>query len=158
MAGYTEYVLKLDIKEDTPNTVINILKYLFTDNKPLLSDIDLPNHKFFSDDRWKTVVHDSSFYHHPGRYEQLILDSEWNSADLFTRLDTKFTYLIEEFLDWLKPYIKTCDELTCIGYTWYEDTLSSSLIYLNNNEFYKFDTALVTNLEMALMPLVDKYE
>lgn len=73
MSGYTEFVLKLDIKEDTPIIVIDVLKYLFTENKPILSDLILPDHKFFTNEHWKAVVNDSSFYHHPGIYKQLVL-------------------------------------------------------------------------------------
>lgn len=134
MGMYTELVLKCQIKDEAPSQVKEVLKYLFKGGEELKT---LPDHKFFKCPRWNGIGQCSSFYHHPKA-----LSDYWtghgNNDDrggyLFSRSDLKnYDQEIENFLDWLMPYIDEY-EGQCIGWQWYEEDDEPTLLYKTYKE------------------------
>ena len=118
---YTELVLKCEVKADLPEDVEIILNYLFNDRETTL--LELPKHKFFTLYRWKMLGSCNSYYHVPWS------NSMYNEHYIFSRSDFKnYSNEIEEFIDWISPYI-IGKSGTCIGWTWYEEDSQPTLIY-----------------------------
>ena len=65
MGMYTEIYLKVSLKEDTPEEVINILKHMVGDDQCLNIDAELPDHPLFNTNRWDFMLCCSSYYHIP---------------------------------------------------------------------------------------------
>lgn len=119
MGMYTELVLKVQIKEDIPNEISNVLNYLF--NNEILDNISPPKHPFFETPRWTMVGRCSSYYHIPWSC------SQYEKNYIFSRSDFKdYSNEIELFLDWLNPYIDGTQG-ECIGWTWYETKRTPTL-------------------------------
>lgn len=122
MGMYTEIVIKADVNIGKLSEVEkSVLNYLFGDTDRPDS---LPNHPFFTLDRWSQVGHMSSFYHHPKPVNSVSDCGEY----IFSRSDIKnYNGEIEQFFDWFKP-LTTAREGQCIGYTWYEEDDIPTLI------------------------------
>ncbi len=115
---YTELVLKVNLKDETPTEVREILSYLFDAERPFstLPAFALPDHPFFKCDRWRNVGNGSSFYHHPKALSHI--DKDY----LFSRSDIKnYDEEIEKFLNWLSPYLNEYQRGNCVGWYWYEE-------------------------------------
>ena len=120
MGMYTEIIIKARIKESIPKEVRKTLEYLFNgDECPSI----LPVHPFFNLPRWDSIGKCSSFYHIPWA------DSKYEKDYLFSRSDLKnYDGEIEAFFSWIKQYVNETPE-TCIGWSWYEENPSPTLIY-----------------------------
>lgn len=141
MGNYKELILKVDLKEDDlPDNVINVLQYLFTNDKTEIDIKDLPDHELFKLDswrsKWKLVGSGTSAYHPGGVYNELIY-AFGKPTSLFTKFDMRAeSDTIEFFLDWLKPYIETYGEIKCIGWIWFNDQDNEpSLLYFYENRY-----------------------
>lgn len=120
MGMYTELVIKADIKHNLPKEVEKVLQYLFNnDAKPT----KLPHHPFFECQRWDCIGKSSSHYHIPQTL------NFYDGTYLFSRSDLKnYGGEIEDFVNWLSPYIN-CEKEKCIGWSWYEEDDSPTLLY-----------------------------
>ena len=125
MGMYTELVLKCQIKGDTPKEVMDVIQYMFAGaDKPA----KLPEHEFFTLERWDFIGSCSSFYHHPAVVNSYPKFDYSDEQYIFSRSDIKnYSGEIQAFLDWVKPYIDAM-EGQCIGWTWYEEELQPTLI------------------------------
>jgi hypothetical protein len=126
MGMYTELNIGVAFKEDTPKEIIDAVKYLLceTKEKPCI------DHELFGCPRHRMVLTGDSFYF------DSISDSkmEYNDIDgqyhLNVRSNLKnYDSEIENFLDFISPYIET-DEF--IGYMRYEESEKPTLIYIDN--------------------------
>lgn len=125
MGMYTELVLKCQIKEDAPQEVKDVVNYLFRNQR---KPERLPDHAFFSCDRWDFIGKSCSYYHHPGVVNDV--NDEFGDISIFSRSDIKnYDGEIESFIDWLKPYIDA-PEGQCIGWSWYEEEQQPTLIII----------------------------
>lgn len=123
MGMYTELVLKVNLSEGCP---VDILEYMFGEGEMPKS---LPSHKFFSCPRWDFIGKCSSHYHHPESVNSFPIYDYTKSRSLFSRSDLKnYDDEIELFIDWLQPYIEG-ERGTCIGWSWYEERISPTLIF-----------------------------
>lgn len=122
MGMYTEIVVKADVNINELSEVEkSTLNYLFGDGD--LPD-SLPEHVFFTLDRWSQIGKMASFYHHPKSINSISDDGEY----IFSRSDIKnYSGEIEQFFDWFKP-LTTAQEGQCIGYMWYEEDDVPTLI------------------------------
>ena len=103
MGMYTELIFGASLKKDTPETVINALKYMIgeAEEKPL--DFPLP------DGRCESLFQYGSYYfaiNEPVKRMWLDeVDKEWHIS---TRSNLKnYESEIETFLEWIKPYIES---------------------------------------------------
>lgn len=136
MGMYTELVLKCQIKDDAPSEVKEVLKHLFKESGKA-DVLQLPDHKFFKCPRWDLIGQCSSFYHHPKALSDYWTghgNDDNRGGYLFSRSDLKnYDREIENFLDWLMPYIDEY-EGQCIGWQWYEEDDEPTLLYKTHKE------------------------
>ena len=131
MGMYTEIVIKACIKSNIDKVDRDILNFMF--NRDVDPPDVLPEHEFFKCDRWDSIGCMSSFYHIPWA------SSKYSQDYLFSRSDLKdYGGEIDLFFDYLRPLVNGyrgeespvyADPL-CIGYKWYEEYSSPTLVYL----------------------------
>lgn len=122
MGMYTEILVKADVNvNNLSDTEKSVLNHLFNDGDRPDS---LPDHPFFTLDRWSQIGRMSSFYHHPKAVNSVSDCGEY----IFSRSDIKnYNGEIEQFFDWFKP-LTTAQNGECIGYKWYEEDDVPTLI------------------------------
>lgn len=129
MGMYTEIVCGFSLKEDTPEVVINALRFMMGDSdKPSV----LPEHELFSLDRWDCLFRMSSYYFGFSSNHSVMkrddLDKCWI---LSVRADLKnYDSEIETFFDWITPYVDGgSGTKDLIGYSIYEEADEPTLYY-----------------------------
>lgn len=103
MGMYTELIFGASLKEDTPSTVIDALKYMIGETEEKPKDFPLP------DGRCEWLFRGSSYYFGVSEsVSKMWFDEIANDWRLSTRSNIKnYEGEIEEFLEWIKPYIKS---------------------------------------------------
>ena len=131
MGMYTEINVCFDLLKDTSKDIVEILHCL-------VDGIDapsiLPEHKFFKCDRWNMVACCDSYYFDGSTNSKMVFDDISKTWKINIRANLKnYDSEIEEFLDWLEPYIGTEG---FIGYMRYEEWEDPTLIYndFDNNK------------------------
>jgi hypothetical protein len=127
MGMYTELILGAELKKDTPNQVIEALKYMIGETKEKPSDFPLP------DGRCERLFQGGSYYFAINNSATKMwlddIDEQWHIS---TRSNIKnYESEIETFLEWIKPYIDSGSggrDLYAI--TIYEEQDTPSLYYL----------------------------
>jgi hypothetical protein len=109
MGMYTELIFGASLKKDTPKEVIDILQYLMKPTKKDKEKLTIPDHPFFSCDRWRMIFTCSSFYFGVNESVRKMwfeeIGYQWRIS---TRSNLKnYDSEIEKFLDWIKPYIES---------------------------------------------------
>lgn len=140
MGMYTEFVLGVNLREDTPKYIIDILRYMTGENVYLsvvLPDHKLPNHPLFQTEGWRMMLIGCSGYF-PGDSSNPILRVELSGClkryHLTIRSRFKnYDYEIELFLDWISEYLEDGWNGNCIGYCRDEEHPSPILIYVDKN-------------------------
>jgi hypothetical protein len=127
MGMYTELIFGAELKKDTPNQVIEALKYMIGETKEKPSDFPLP------DGRCERLFQGGSYYFAINNSATKMwlddIDEQWHIS---TRSNIKnYESEIETFLEWIKPYIDSGSggrDLYAI--TIYEEQDTPSLYYL----------------------------
>ena len=111
-----EVVLAFHLKGDTPSEVIEVLEYMIHKDKRNPEDefdppFELPDHPFFQNDPWHqewllfsnmdqgmfaSIPHADMYQYEPG---------EEYRVSIRTNLPADWVLKLDDFLDWLKPYI-----------------------------------------------------
>lgn len=130
MGMYTELVLAVELKKDTPESVINILNYMveYDDETP-----ETENHKLFSDTtRWEFMLRSDSYYFDGITNTILKYDDISKSYYLTVRCNLKnYSDEIELFVEWVSKYVqKDKDVPQFVGYKRYETDNEPELIYI----------------------------
>jgi hypothetical protein len=128
MGMYTEFHFNAEIKQGTPQNIINILEYLvgLSDLKP----IDLPEHNFFSCERWDRVANSDSFNFSAKCSSALIFEKIGPTTYLNIKSNLKnYDDEIQNFVDWIDPYVYEYE--TFLGFYRYEESEEPTLIYKN---------------------------
>ena len=129
MGMYTEVNLGLCFKKSTPNEVIDIMQCLLGDKE---WDKELPKHKLFKCDRFKIVLVCDSAYFDGITDSKMEFDNIDGCYHLNVRSSLKnYGNEIENFIDYISPYIETDG---FIGYIRYEESEHPTLIYCNNGK------------------------
>lgn len=125
MGMYTEFDFNSDLKSDTPEEVINILKWMVTrdDNEP-----PTPDHPFFQCDRWQCLFTMDSFYfdaNTKASFEPRVWRDGWvlNVRSNLKNYDSE----IENFIDWIMPYLDKY-EGDFLGFYRYEESEDPMII------------------------------
>jgi hypothetical protein len=140
MGMYSELILGVELHPNTPENVINILKFLCREDGyfPLPENVTYPDHPFF-----RTVSYESIF-----SYMRNSFDSTPGSTFIFEDYSKSFILIVrahlpnyqleyEYFLDWLAPYCQTgTDFIEFIGYLRYEDDYNPTLIYIRSGKIW----------------------
>jgi len=144
MGMYTTVSLKIKLKSSTPASIINFLKKTIVDG-----DIGLPEstvmftskdvvkpafeHQFFKCDRWYMLFISTNGEDLEGG--RLVKHKD---ECLFTiLLDTEFKNYdseVDEFLDWIKPYIRSRKKKQYLGWSKHESAEDRRYFHLINNE------------------------
>ena len=131
MGMYTEMYVKAIFKENLPNDVVNIIKYMLGMGDIKVEDLKLPDHELFKTPRWECMLRSSSHYHIPFALNKFIYNEISEKYFLVARADFKnYNGEIEKFFDWLKPYLQREFDKTLIGYSLYEVDTEPKLDYL----------------------------
>lgn len=134
MGMYTQLFITTDLKNDTPDSVIQILQYMQNaNNERQETKPEIPDHPLFKTDRWDYMLICGSAYFEGPNFNKLKKKyqdneaSEWEFGNLsnFKNYDGE----IDLFLDWLSPWISksSCAEL--LGWVRYEEDDQPDLIY-----------------------------
>lgn len=112
MRMYTELVLRCEIKKDTPENVLNLIRNML-DGGSRETNFD-PIQLF--GERGDRFLRSASYYHHPVNYGGLEESADFSGPQFFVRCDCKnYDNEIERFIVWLTPYIES-DEGEFLGY------------------------------------------
>jgi len=128
MGMYTEIYTRIELKEDTPESVIQVLKFMLGEIEDMPA---LPDHALFKTPRWDFMLRCHSFYHIPFSNQTLKYSDIGENYYLFGRSDLKnYDEEIEKFFDWIHPY---CEHGGMIGYSLYEEDTKPTLYFIDEN-------------------------
>lgn len=130
MGMYTEIYVNVDLKRDTPEDTIRVLKAMcgMLPNQECAEVlVDYP-------DRWGDLFYSGSYYT-PNTYcHSLTFDDISNKWSLLGKGDIKnYGGEIKEFFEWIIPYVDGYPG-EFIGYSRYEEELQPTLIFLPESE------------------------
>lgn len=121
MGMYTEIYINVDLKEDIPGDVLNILKAMCGEGDEAALE-GKPS-------RWSMLFHDMSYYTPRTSCANLTYDEISKQWSLLGKGDIKnYEGEIEAFFEWIMPYIDAY-EGDFIGYKRYEECQEPTLIY-----------------------------
>jgi len=102
MGMYTELVFGARLKQETPEQIINALKYMIGDLEDKPEDFPLPI------DRFEWLLRESSYYFGVNEpVNKMLFDDYLKTWSISSRSSIKnYKDEIETFLEWIKPYIK----------------------------------------------------
>ena len=125
MGMYTELVLGVNIKDDTPNEVITVLRHMVY-NPNINSVVELPDHPLFATSRWKHMLRSCSYYFSGGSHTELVKD-QFDFWKLSIRCNLKnYDDEINKFWNWIQPYVETKGH---VGHFRYEEDDEPTLMY-----------------------------
>lgn len=131
MGMYTEIYVKVVLKEDVDDNVINILKYMLGMDDVELEDLEIPSHSLFKTDRWDSMLRSGSYYHIPYTIKLFEYNDIGENYYLVVRSDFKnYGGEIGKFFDWIKQYLYKGWDKQFIGYSLYEEAIEPILYYL----------------------------
>jgi hypothetical protein len=131
MGMYTELIFGANLKVDTPEIVIESLKYMIGDREEKPEGFPLPEGRCFY--LFKT----GSYYFGVNKgVSQMWFDKHSNSWHISTRSNIKnYNKEIETFLEWIKPYIaygSGCRNFYAI--VTYEEQSEPTIYYLHDED------------------------
>jgi len=123
---YTEIYINVDLKKDTPNDVIGVLKAMCDQEcKEVL--VDYPY-------KWICLFSNMSYYTPSTNCRFLEFDNISNQWSLLGKGDIKnYGNEIEEFFEWIVPYVDGYPG-DFIGYSRYEEDQKPTLMFLPEDE------------------------
>ena len=129
MGMYTEIFVNVDLKDDTPEDVLNTLRAMCGEAgyKYLLND---------KPGRWAYLFYDGSYYTPLTSCRMLTHDNIGGYWSLLAKGDIKnYEEEIEAFFAWIEPYVqdKGCEKIL-MGYHRYEESAEPVLIYKKTEE------------------------
>lgn len=133
MGMYTELICAFELKNDTPKEVLDILMFMLDEKE---DHPELPNHPLFEEgSRWGFMLVCDSYYFDGTTHSQLKVDYLHGHDKPMYYLTVRSNFKnyeneIDNFIDWLKPYIVKDKENMFIGYKRYETENEPTLIYV----------------------------
>jgi len=126
MGMYTEIYINVDLKKDTPDDVIKVLKAMCDQEcKEVL--VDYPY-------KWICLFSNMSYYTPSTNCRFLEFDNISNQWSLLGKGDIKnYGNEIEEFFEWIVPYVDGYSG-DFIGYSRYEEDQKPTLMFLPEDE------------------------
>jgi len=132
MGMYTELFLQVELKEDTPDSVLDTLNYMLGEN------IGYTPTRPFGAERWDFMLRCASFYHYP--FAHSVLDGKPYPSHkghfLFVRCDFKnYTGELSGFLEWIAPHVHE-DSHNYQGHWRYEEDEEPTRIRFSGGRAY----------------------
>jgi hypothetical protein len=129
MGMYTELVVGVGLKPNTPPVVIDALKFMagLTDAQPS----ELPDHRLFATDRWRFMLRCGSYYFAvPDSVTEMKFDEISKAWWLSVRSNMKnYGGEIRAFMEWIAPFVE--DE-GFVGHSRYEEDDDPTLFYIES--------------------------
>jgi hypothetical protein len=128
MGMYTELIFGASFKKDTPDQVIQAIKYMLGERKEKPSDFPLP------EGRCEWLFQSGSFYFAVDKpVNEFWYDNIKEAWTLSVRGNIKnYAQEIETFLEWVKPYIKKgAGAKNMYAIVMYEESEEPQIYYLN---------------------------
>ena len=126
MGMYTELHYNVELKKDTPDNVIKVLKYMVGDT---LDTSESPDHALFSASRWDIMLRCDSYYFNADTHSTLRYDEMAKAYFLCVRSNLKnYSDEIALFIDWMSDYI-SASEGEFLGFWRYEGDSEPTLIH-----------------------------
>ncbi|AWQ17081.1 MULTISPECIES: hypothetical protein [Bacillus] len=130
MGMYTELVCAFELIEETPSHIIETLEFMSgqRDEQP----DELPDDKLFSGgSRWKWMLQSDSCYFDGKTHSEIVYDTLVGGCYVTIRCNLKnYDNEIENFIEWISPFIYKKDENYFIGYKRYEEDKEPELIFV----------------------------
>lgn len=121
MGMYTQLLLDVRLKKDTPKEVIKILT-------EMVSKDDVCE---FWEGRLNWCFNSSSYYFNNYNHSEIGFDEIMSAYKLFVYCDFKnYGEEIEKFLAWLKPYIEYTEDM--LGYVRYEEDEIPTILFVKD--------------------------
>jgi hypothetical protein len=126
MGMYTEIYVNVNLKKETPDDVIKVLKAMCR----MLPDQECSEVLIDYPDRWSCLFSNMSYYTPSTNCSFLEFDGITQRWSLLGKGDIKnYEGEIEKFFEWIIPYVDGYSE-DFIGYSRYEECLKPTLIFL----------------------------
>ena len=128
MGMYTEIYVNVDLKKDTPDEIIQVLK--------VMCDMEDSDSKVLESypDRWGGLFYSGSYYTPDTYCHSLTFDTITQRWSLLGKGDIKnYSQEIEKFFEWIIPHVDGSPG-EFIGYSRYEEDLTPTLVFLPNEE------------------------
>lgn len=123
MGMYTELKLNVELKQEVPDTIINILKYMLGEE---IENLIKPEHDLFKTKRWTNMLYTDSSYFEEGASSILKYDDITKSWILAIQCNFKnYDDEIKKFIDFISPYVVTQGVW---GHKRYEESPNPTLI------------------------------
>jgi hypothetical protein len=122
MGMYTELHYNVELRKDVPAEVLATLRYMLKNDEPKTQC----DHPLFKTDRWPVMLRMSSAYFPARTHSELF--KEYDQWYLGVRCNLKnYCGEIEEFIDWLDPYVKAFKG-DFLGFSRYEESEDPTII------------------------------
>jgi len=130
MGMYTEIYINVDLKKDTPDDVIRVLKAMCDMLLDQECDDVLADYPY----RWTSLFSNMSYYTPSTNCKFLEFDDISKKWSLLGKGDIKnYNMEIEEFFEWIMPWIDGYPG-DFIGYSRYEEDQKPTLMFLPEDE------------------------
>lgn len=123
MSMYTEFHFNANLRDDTSENVMHVLKAMTTiERNPYGWVFETPDHPLFKTQRWEAMLNSDSYYF-PSAANSVLNENSLSIRCNFRNYDNE----IDHFLDWIAPYL---DEFnTFLGYSRYEEKDNPTLYF-----------------------------
>ena len=122
MGMYTEIYVSVDLKEDTPEFIIDILKAICYKGDERILEC-YPS-------RWKYLFNSGSYYTANTRVAEITFDTISGQYSLIGKGDIKnYGDEIEQFFSFIESHVDTCGVRTFMGYSLFEESVEPILFY-----------------------------
>ena len=126
MGMYTELHFNVELKEDTPEEIMEVLRYMVCDGVPPST---IPQHELFETSRWAFMLRCGSFYFAAETHSTLRYDDISKSYYLCVRCNLKnYDEEIQKFIDFIDPFVVGTNG-DFLGFYRYEESNEPTLIY-----------------------------
>jgi hypothetical protein len=134
MGMYTALHFGADLKLDTPDQIVNILRYMLDEKHDPHSPPATPEHPLFGvDTRWRWMLMGDSWYFRHESFSKVI-DCPGGGHTLSITCNLKnYNDEISKFLDWIMPYVME-EPGGWLGYWMYEEDEIPTLIFFPGGE------------------------
>lgn len=126
MGMYTEIHFNSELKQDVPQSVVDVLHYMLGEIK---EEPTLPDHPLFQCDRWRSLFRMDSYYFDADTHSTMRKDKIADAHYLCVRANLKnYDDEIDRFVDWITPHLNK-NEGDFLGFKRYEEDEVPTLIY-----------------------------
>lgn len=126
MGMYTEFHFNVELRKDTPEEVLCVLRYMVGGDANLATSP--PSHALFETERWVSMLMSDSYYFPADTCSTLRSDDIAGTHYLCIRCNLKdYGGEIKAFVSWIDPYVEAFDG-DFLGFSRYEESEDPTVI------------------------------